>query len=111
MAEEMNETVRIAFCTAPNKEEAETIARHLVEKRLAACCSIIPKIVSIYRWQGKIEKDEEWMLVIKTSARKYDKLEKEIKMQHSYTVPEILSFNIDKGSGAYVDWLLEMIRE
>lgn len=103
----MEESGIVVFCTFPNNDEAKSVSKMLVEKNLAACCSIIPKIISIYRWESKLEESEETFVIIKTIQKCYDQLEKEIKMLHSYSVPEIISLNINNGSKAYLDWLIE----
>ena len=98
-------TFRLVIVTAYGVEEAERIARKVVEKRLAGCVNIIPKIRSIYRWQGNVEEDREAMLLIKTDAKHLPKLKKRIKKMHSYDVPEILVFDIDDGDEDYLKWL------
>lgn len=105
----MRENVLLVFCTFPNSEEARNISHTLVKKKLAACCNIIPTVTSIFQWQGKIEESQEVLLLIKTTQKRYDQLEKEIKMHHSYSVPEIIASRIVAGSRAYIDWILESI--
>jgi len=97
----------IVYCTFSTTEEAKKIASVLVTKKLAACCSVIPKITSYYVWDSQLEESEEVLMIIKTQKKNYDQLEKEIKMLHSYSVPEIVGFKIEKGSNAYMDWLFE----
>ena len=103
----MEELAIIVFCTFPNLEEAKSIAPVLVEKKLAACCSILPRILSYYTWDSKLKESEEILMMIKTSRKCYDKLEKQIKMLHSYSVPEIISVDVNHGSKAYLDWIFE----
>ena len=103
----MEEKGIIVFCTFPNLDEAKSIAITLVEKKLAACCTILPKVTSYYYWDSKLEESQEILIMIKTSHKCYDQLEKQIKMLHSYSVPEIISVNINQGSKAYLDWLIE----
>ena len=91
--------------TVDSNEAAEKIAKKLVEKNLAACVSIAPKISSIYRWQGKIETAQEWLLIVKTRAQLYDRVEKEIKEIHPYELPEIIALPIIEGSKDYLDWI------
>lgn len=100
----------IVFCTFSSIEEAKNIATDLVKRKLAACCTILPKVTSIYSWESKLEENEETMMMIKTSQKNYEQLEKQIKMLHSYSVPEIISVKIEKGSKAYMDWLFENTR-
>lgn len=97
----------IVFCTFPTPNEAKKIAKVLVEKKIAACCSIFPQVTSIYNWQSDVEENEETLMMIKTANKCYEQLEKEIKMLHSYSVPEIISVKIEKGSKAYLDWIFD----
>jgi periplasmic divalent cation tolerance protein len=106
----MKETPYLVFCTSPSREEARQIARDLVEKKLAACVNISNSIESIYSWQNKVETAEEVLLLIKTTSRNYQKLEKEIQMLHSYSVPEIIAITVEQGSSAYLDWVIESTR-
>jgi len=105
----MNDSILLVYCTAPNLTEAKMIARTIVEKHLAACCNIIPAIASIYCWEGKVKEAGEALLLIKTTPKMYEQLEKEIKMIHSYSVPEIIAKQIDQGSTAYFDWIFECL--
>lgn len=97
----------IVYITVPSPEEGERIAMALVEKRLAACVSIIPDIRSIYRWQGKICDERELLLTAKSAASMFERLEKEVKAIHSYKVPEIVAVPIVAGSVEYLDWIDE----
>jgi periplasmic divalent cation tolerance protein len=96
---------RIVLSTAGSEEEARKIAHHLVEKRLAACVNIVPQIESIYRWQGKVESSREWLLVIKTTAEKFEAVRDAIRELHSYDLPECVALTIDDGSSAYLKWI------
>jgi periplasmic divalent cation tolerance protein len=91
--------------TTETKEEAEKIARHLVETKLAACVQITGPITSIYRWKGKVENTQEWLCLIKTKDDLYNKVEAAIKSHHSYETPEIIAVPIVKGSKEYLIWL------
>ena len=103
----MEEKAIIVFCTFPNIDEAKSIAPVLVENKLAACCTIFPPVRSYYTWESKIEENLEVLVMIKTSNKCYDPLEKQIKMLHSYSVPEIISVDINQGSKAYLDWIFD----
>ena len=105
----MNESYLLVFCTVSNLQESKKISKILIEKRLAACCNIIGGFKSIYRWQENIEETDEHLLLIKTAEKHYDQLEKEIKMIHSYSVPEVIAVPIEKGSAAYLDWMKESL--
>ena len=92
--------------TLANREEAHRLARALVERKLAACVNIVPKIASIYRWEGKVEQAEEWLLVIKTGVA-FEKVRDAIREMHSYELPECLAIAIEDGSPEYLKWLVE----
>jgi periplasmic divalent cation tolerance protein len=100
----------IIFTTAPNKEEAESLAHKLVEEKLAACVQIVPKITSFYFWEGAVRKDEEYLLLIKTLREKYDEAETFIKANHSYSVPEIAAIESVKVSEHYLNWLEDTLK-
>lgn len=97
----------IIFVTASGSEEASRIASLLVEERLAACVNIISSIESVYRWQGKVTRDTETLMIIKTTGERYAELERRVKELHSYTTPEVIALKIESGSKAYLDWLRE----
>ena len=101
---------RIVLTTAGSEEEARKIARHLVEKRLAACVNIIPQIESIYRWQGKVESAREWLLLVKTTQERFPAVRDAIRELHSYEVPECVAINIDDGSSDYLQWLAASVQ-
>jgi periplasmic divalent cation tolerance protein len=96
---------RIVLCTAGSENEARNIARHLVERRLAACVNIVPQIESIYRWQGKVESSQEWLLVIKTTAERFPAVRDAIGELHSYELPECIAINIEDGAADYLEWI------
>ncbi|MGC9505211.1 divalent-cation tolerance protein CutA [Baaleninema sp.] len=96
----------IVLITASSAEEAKAIAKSLVEEHLAACVSLTP-VRSIYSWQGNIEDEEEWQLIIKTNLTQFDRLESRIRQLHSYDVPEIIAVPIIKGSRDYLNWIGE----
>jgi periplasmic divalent cation tolerance protein len=98
---------RLALATAAGEEQAVAIARALVEERLAACVNLIPNIRSIYRWRGAVEDDREWLLLIKTTAAQYKKMERRILEMHSYETPEVIELSIAGGSARYLRWLCE----
>jgi periplasmic divalent cation tolerance protein len=100
---------RLVLVTAGSEDEAAKIAKALVEERLAACANIVPKIRSIYRWQGKIEDNAEALLLIKTTETALPALEERVRALHSYDVPEVIALKLDQGSGPYLDWLAESL--
>ncbi len=95
--------VVLSACSSP--EEAQRLARGLVEKRLAACVNIVPGARSVYRWKDAIEEEEEVLLVIKTSRALLDDLRSEIERLHSYEVPEVIAMQVVGGSERYMAWL------
>lgn len=97
----------VVLVTCGSEEEAVKIAHSLVENRLAACVNLISPIRSIYRWEGKICDEIEWLLIIKTQQQRVEALEEKVKSLHSYSVPEIISLPIVKGASSYLEWLLE----
>ncbi len=101
---------RVVLVTAPNAAEAERIAQKVVQKGLAACVNIVPKLLSIYRWEGNVERDMETLLVIKSTKKVLPKLKKKIKKMHSYKVPEILVLKVDDGDREYLDWIDSVVK-
>jgi periplasmic divalent cation tolerance protein len=99
---------RIVLTTAGSVDEARRIAEALVDRKLAACVNIVPKIVSIYRWKGKVEEAEEWILLIKTAAR-FEPVRDAILEMHSYELPECMSISIEDGSPEYLKWLTDSV--
>lgn len=97
--------INTILCSCPNRETAEEIARQLVERRLAACVSILPGMTSIYRWQGKVETESEELLLIKTSQPSTDALQTALVQLHPYDVPEIIVIPIEDGHRPYFDWV------
>jgi periplasmic divalent cation tolerance protein len=100
---------RIVLSTAGSEDEARKIAHHLVEQKLAACVNIIPRIESLYRWQGKVESSREWLLLIKTTAQQFPSVREAIAGLHSYDVPECISVSIEDGSPEYLQWLADSV--
>ena len=99
---------RIIMTTAGSVDEARRIAETLVDHKLAACVNIVPKVVSIYRWKGKVEEAEEWLLWVKTAAP-FERVRDAILEMHSYELPECLSISIEEGSQQYLKWLDESV--
>lgn len=95
----------LVLMTAANGEEAARLAEMLVGAQLAACVQIMPEIKSIYRWKGKIERQGEVLLIAKTAASKFDKLEREVRALHSYETPEIVALPFILGSAPYLQWI------
>ena len=95
----------VVFMTAANGEEASRLAEMLVGAQLAACVQILPEIESVYRWQGKIERQAEVLLFAKTTKDKFAELEREVRALHSYDTPEIIAVPVTTGSTPYLKWL------
>ena len=106
---DQNELI-VVFCTAPDDETGERLARGLVEKRLAACVKVIPGVRSFYRWEGKLEVGSEIQLLIKTQCSHFEAIDKWIHEQHPYEVPELVALPASDVSGPYAEWVIEQTR-
>jgi periplasmic divalent cation tolerance protein len=95
----------VVLSTCASAQEAELIARRLLDKRLAACVNILPGVRTFYRWKGAIEDDKEILLVIKSSRALFGELRAEIEKLHSYEVPEVIAIPLVDGSERYLAWL------
>ena len=95
----------VVLSTASTAAEAETIARRLVDERLAACVNVVTGVRSFYRWKGKIEKSPEWLLVIKSSRGRFEKLRAALEKLHSYDVPEVIALPVVEGTKNYLHWM------
>jgi len=99
----------LVLITCANEEQAASIARTLVEERLAACVNLVAQVRSIYRWQEKVEDDREALLLVKTGKALLPRLERRVRELHTYDVPEIMALSFDSCSKPYLDWLLGAI--
>ena len=95
----------VVYVTAASQENAAELARVLVEERLAACGNVIGSVRSIYRWQGKVEDENEALLVLKTRAGLFEALKARILQLHSYEVPEVIAVPVVAGHKPYLDWI------
>ncbi len=95
----------VVMTTVPDEQTARRIAEALVEARLAACVTALPKATSVYRWQGAIERSDEVQLLIKTELARYNPLEAKLRELHPYDVPELLALPVVAGFADYVDWV------
>jgi len=102
--------VRIVLTTVGVYEKAETLAHELVERRLAACVNLIGPIRSIYRWLGKIENEQEYLLLIKTTADRSVELAAAFTELHPFELPERVELDIAEGGAAYLSWIAEQVR-
>ncbi len=97
----------LIYCSCPDRETADVIAKRLVADHLAACVNILENVSSVYRWEGEVKQDQECLLLIKTDRAQYGELEAAILDQHPYEVPEIIAVRIDLGAPDYLAWLRE----
>ena len=100
----------VVLVTSSSEGEAEKLAARLVEEKLAACVNIIPTS-SLFRWEGKLSREKEMLLVIKTRNSRFEDLEKRVRELHSYQVPEIIALPVVAGSKQYLDWVAENVSE
>jgi len=105
----MTTTPLIVLCTCPDITAADAIATALLDARLAACVNRIEGVESLYRWEGSIQKDQEVLLLIKTTAVAFDKGESAISDLHPYELPEIIGVPVTQGSAPYLDWLTKSV--
>jgi len=97
--------VVIVFTTVPSRPVAVRISEALVRKKLVGCATILANVRSFYKWEGRMEKGREFLVMLKTTGRRYSALEKAIKAMHPYRVPEILSIPVNRGYAPYLGWL------
>ena len=99
----------LVLTTCGNAEEARSLAVLLIEQRLAACVNALDKVTSTYRWQGRVQQDQETLLVIKTTAARYPAVEQAIRAHSKYELPEVVAIPVAAGSSAYLDWVRESV--
>ena len=95
----------VVLMTVGSQEEAERIARTLVAEMLVACVNVIPGVTSVYRWEGQVQSDQEWLLVAKSRRDVLDDLVRRVQTLHSYDVPEVIALPLVGGSDAYLRWI------
>ncbi|MCS6295726.1 MAG: divalent-cation tolerance protein CutA [Nitrospira sp.] len=95
----------VVLVTTASYEEAEKIGRIIVESRLAACANVLNGMHSIFRWDNKINVENECLMIIKTTLQRYSELEAVIRQHHSYSVPEIIALPVVAGSVPYLNWI------
>jgi periplasmic divalent cation tolerance protein len=100
----------IISTTTAKKSDALRLAKTLASHKLVACTQIIGPIISIYKWEGKLQQSKEWLCVTKAKKSDYLKMEKVIKSVHPYDLPEIIATPIIKGSSEYLNWLDQQMR-
>jgi periplasmic divalent cation tolerance protein len=107
----MTEETIVVLTTCGNDEDAQALARTLVERRLAACVNSIGKVASTYRWKGEVRHDHETLLIIKTTAARLRALEKAIRESSKYELPELIALPIAAGGADYLEWVRESVAE
>lgn len=103
-------SVTISFVTCADRKQARKIAKALVEEKLAACVNVVPGVTSFYFWKGKLNRDAEVLLVIKSTAAASERLAKRVKELHSYAVPEVVTIAAASGNPDYVKWVEGEVR-
>jgi len=104
------EKFSLGFITSPDRENAHLLADKIIGAKLAACVSVIPSVYSVYRWQGKIEKSSEHLLIVKAPGKNAAKITALVKKYHPYTVCEVVFFDISAGNPGYLKWIGESCR-
>jgi len=104
------EEITLIMTSVGTEQQAVEISEELIERRLATCINIVPCLRSIYRWKGKICEDTEYLLLIKTPQRFFDKVSEAIREFHSYELPEILGFPITRAETNFHEWVLRMVQ-
>lgn len=107
----MEQGFQLVMTTAGSEEQALAIARGLVERRLAACVSVVGTACSVYRWKGEIVEEAEKLLLVKTESRLLPELRAAIRELHSYDLPEVIALPVEDGDPAYLKWLRGCLRE
>lgn len=102
--------LQLVLTTLEKKQDAQRIAKTLVQERLAACVSLLAPVQSYYRWEGKLQKSQEWMLLIKTDSRSFNKLKQRIEAIHPYKCPEIIAMAANQVNALYYKWLLQQVK-
>lgn len=100
---------RVVLVTAPDEAVAESIVRRLVQERVVACGNVVPRVTSIYRWQGEVTHEAEALIVFKTTAAGAARLLERVPELHPYEVPEVLVLDVAEGHGPYLDWITENV--
>ncbi|HEV2679731.1 MAG TPA: divalent-cation tolerance protein CutA [Rhodanobacter sp.] len=99
------DTVLLCYCSCPDSDSAQAIAEALVGERLAACVNRLSGISSTYRWQGAVTTEREELLLIKTTARRFEALKSRLLELHPYELPELIAIPVERGHDAYLDWV------
>ncbi|MEM0374402.1 MAG: divalent-cation tolerance protein CutA [Sulfolobaceae archaeon] len=100
----------LIITTTSSLENAEKIAKVLVEEKIAACVNIVPKVISYYIWENKLNKDEEFLLIVKTTEERAEDARRKIKELHNYQLPEVIFLRVDGGESEYLKWIFESVK-
>ena len=95
----------VVLCTVGSVDDAERIARAMVERGFAACVNVVPGVTSFYRWKGEVARDAEWLMVMKTTAARFEALREALVEMHPYDVPEVVELPIERGHAPYLEWI------
>lgn len=106
----MTDAALVVLCTCPDATTARRLADSLIRERLAACANILPGLMSVYEWEGKMEADSEALLLIKTTPEAYAGLEAALAREHPYELPEIIAVPVDRGLEGYLQWVRQLCR-
>ena len=98
----------IVLVTASSEDEAQRLGRKVIDQRLAACVNVLPKLRSIFQWEGKLSEEEECLMILKARQSLFKDVEETIRTEHSYDVPEIIALPIIAGSQPYLSWIHDM---
>ncbi|KAA3453902.1 protein CutA, chloroplastic-like [Gossypium australe] len=101
----------VVYVTVPNRDAGRKLADSIVKEKLAACVNIVPGVESVYEWEGKVNRDPEELLIIKTRQSLLPALTEHVKANHEYDVPEVIALPIGGGSAEYLEWLKNSTRE
>lgn len=101
----------VVFCTCPDRDTARRLAASVVERRLAACVNLLPEVESVFRWQGEVTREEEALLIVKTSAARFPALRDHLVAEHPYELPEVLAVEAAAGLDRYLAWVAAESRE
>ncbi len=102
--------IQLTLCTTDSHDSAKMLARSLVEKKLVACVNIVPNMTSVYSWQGQIHEDQEWLMLIKSTAERLNDIKNAISAIHPYDSPELISINIEDGLPDYLKWVQDSVK-
>ena len=102
----MAKDVLVVLVTCP-PDKAQAIANALVEERVAACVNVVPSLSSVYRWKGEVHREDEAMLLVKTTKDRFEALKQAVLKHHPYELPEVIAITVDRGHTPYLEWVIE----